>query len=93
MVAGKELYQTNCAACHGANGAGGLKIGNSTAADLQSPKLENTYHNSDALIARAILEGKDQNGKNLDPEMPRWQGKLTAQQVNQIIAYLKTLHP
>ena len=91
-TAGQELYETNCSACHGANGAGGLKVGNSTAADLRSPELESTYNNDDALVSRAILQGIDQKGDNLDTEMPRFQGKLSQQQVNQIIAYLKTLH-
>ena len=89
---GKELYQTNCAACHGANGAGGLNIGSATSADLRSPDLETTYNNSDALISRAILTGKDQSNQDLDPVMPRFQGKLTQDQVTQIISYLKTLH-
>ena len=89
---GKELYETNCVACHLANGAGGLKLGSATSADLRAPGLEKTYNNSDALISRAILEGKDQKGEDLDPVMPRFQGKLTQTQVNQIIAYLKTLH-
>ena len=90
--AGQELYETNCVACHLPSGAGGLNIGSATSADLRAPDLENTYNNSDALISRAILTGKDQDNQDLDPVMPRFQGRLTQDQVTQIIAYLKTLH-
>jgi mono/diheme cytochrome c family protein len=89
---GQELFETNCVACHGPDGAGGLKIGTATSADLRSPHLETLYNNSDDLISRAVLQGKDQQGEDLDPTMPHWQGKLSQQQVSQIISYLKTLH-
>jgi mono/diheme cytochrome c family protein len=90
-TAGLELYEVNCAACHGPDGAGGLKIGSATSADIRSGRLATAYKNDDTLISRAILNGQDEQGKDLDPAMPRFQGKLTAPQVSQIIAYLKTL--
>jgi len=90
-TAGQELYEANCVACHEPNSAGGLKLGTATSTDLRAPGLEKTYNNDDALISGAILTGKDQKGADLDPTMPRFQGKLTQAQVTQIIAYLKTL--
>ena len=90
-TAGQEQYEANCAACHGPNGAGGLKIGSATSADIRAARLASVYKNDNALISGAILNGKDEEGKDLDTAMPRFQGKLTAQQVTQIIAFLKTL--
>ena len=88
---GQQLFASNCSACHGANGAGGLKIGTATSADLRWPSLGPTYNSDTSLIARAILDGKDQDGQDLDPVMPRWSGKLSDQDISNIIAYLETL--
>ena len=90
-TAGQELFEANCVACHGPNGAGGIKIGSSTSADIRWSGLDPMYKNDEALLRRAILTGEDQDGQDLDSEMPRFQGKLTDQQVTQLIAYLKTL--
>ncbi|MCL5264532.1 MAG: cytochrome c [Chloroflexi bacterium] len=88
---GEQLYKANCAACHGANGAGGTKIGKATAADLRQPKLEPGYHNDTTLLRRAIVEGKDEKGGDLDEAMPRFKGKLSDSNVDAIVTYLKTL--
>ena len=88
---GEVLFYQNCSVCHGTDGAGGKDIGTSTAADLRWAKLSQTYNNDPSLIARAILQHLDQDGKALDPEMPKWDGTLTQDQVNQIISFLQTL--
>ncbi|MBX5476972.1 MAG: cytochrome c [Clostridia bacterium] len=91
VAAGKQLFQSHCASCHGINAAGGLKIGTATSADLRQRNLEPMYHNDTALLERAILDGKDEDGRSLNPAMPRWRGQLSKEQVDSIIAYLKTL--
>lgn len=90
-TAGQTLYQQNCAACHGPDAKGGLKLGDATAADLRWQTLGPTYHNNTALVQRAILQGLDQDGQPLDTVMPRWQGTLTTTQAQDLIAYLQTL--
>jgi mono/diheme cytochrome c family protein len=91
-VSGKTLFQAKCTACHLTTGAGGVHFGSVVSADLRSPGLEATYHNSDALLLRAILHGKDQNGQPLNAPMPVWVGRLSNAQADDIIAFLKTLH-
>lgn len=91
VATGKALYMSHCAACHRPDASGGLKFGKAVSADLRSPGLENTYSHSDALILRAILEGKDEEGGSLDAPMPHWKGQITAQQASDILDYLKTL--
>ncbi len=91
VARGGELYEANCAVCHKASAAGGVKLGRATSADLRAPDLEKTYQ-TDALLRRAILDGKDEKGKRLDPVMPRWRGTLSAKDVNALIGFLKTLH-
>jgi len=88
---GKTRYTASCASCHGEDAAGGKKIGDVIAADIREPALEEAFKGDNALIGRAILDGKDEEGNDLSPAMPRFKGKLTDQQVDDIIAYLKTL--
>lgn len=91
-AAGKTLYTADCAVCHLASGAGGVKLGAYTSADLRAPALEKMYGNSDKRLADAILNGKDEEGKDMAPLMPRWKGQLSPMLVDDVIAYLKTLH-
>jgi mono/diheme cytochrome c family protein len=65
-------------------------MGGATSADLRWAKLGDMYHADVSLVTGAILNGKDQDGKDLDATMPRWQDKLTSQQVSDVIAYLQT---
>ena len=88
---GEVLFYQDCSVCHGTDGAGGKKIGTSTSADLRWAKLSDTYHGDVSLISRAILQNLDPDGKPLDPEMPKWDGTLTPDQVNQVISFLQTL--
>lgn len=89
-VAGKKLFLSHCAVCHKADASGGIKLGDTKSANLESPALEDQYHKDDTLIRRAILDGKDEEGGDLDKIMPRWKGKITDAQVSDIIAFLKT---
>jgi len=89
---GAHLFENHCAVCHKSDGSGGIKSGTLISPDLRAPALEQTYHKSDALLRRAILEGKNEEGAPLDPVMPRWRGRLSRQEVDSIIAFLKALH-
>jgi mono/diheme cytochrome c family protein len=92
LAEGTQLFLTNCSSCHLASGKGGVRFGDVQSADLRAPALEQTYKHSDALLLRAILDAKDEDGAPLDHPMPAWKGKLTTAQATDIIAYLKTLH-
>ncbi len=91
VAEGRKVYEENCAVCHKADGSGGTKLGKAISADLRGPDLEKTYP-TDALLRRAILDGKDEKGKPLASVMPRWRGTLSRKDVNAIITFLKTLH-
>ncbi len=88
---GQILYNEHCSGCHLRDGAGGIKMDHSVSADLRAPGLEETYRQSTVLLSRAILQARDEDGERLDQPMPAWQGRLSQQQVLDIIAYLKTL--
>jgi cytochrome c6 len=80
-AAGATVYKDNCIGCHGADGSGNTPIGKSLkAGDLRKREIQ---AKKDAELAASILNGK---GK-----MPPTKGKLTAAQVEQVVAYVREL--
>jgi mono/diheme cytochrome c family protein len=81
---GRSLFAANCAQCHGQNATGG-----GTAPTLNSSQfLKNT---SDDQI-RALVSGGVSG-----TAMPAWSvdygGTFTAEQINQVVTYLRSLEP
>lgn len=91
IARGRTLYSTDCAICHQASGAGGIRFGHAVSADLRAPGLETTYRHDDKLIVRAILMARNESDRPLDMPMPAWRGRLSAAQAKDIVAYLHTL--
>ena len=74
------LYKSKCQICHGADGKGapaGQKMG---AKDFQSPEVAKQ---TDAELIKVTKEGK---GK-----MPKYDGKLTDDQIKQLVKYIRSL--
>lgn len=74
------LYKSKCQVCHAADGKGspaGQKMG---AKDFQSPEVAKQ---SDADLIKVTKEGK---GK-----MPKYDGKLTDDQIKQLVKYIRSL--
>jgi mono/diheme cytochrome c family protein len=74
------LYKSKCQVCHGADGKGtgaGQKMG---ARDFHSPEVAKQ---SDADMVKITKEGK---GK-----MPKFEGKLTDDQIKGLITYIRSL--
>lgn len=88
--AGQEVYVQYCALCHGPQGKGD----GSLSANLD-PKPRNhtdgAYMNalSDAHLLRVIGEGGAAAG--LSPIMPAWKAILSAQQIQDLVAFVRTL--
>lgn len=78
---GETLFKTKCAACHGPDGKGesamAKKFGvrNLGSADVQSQ--------STPQITDIITKGKN--------KMPAFDGKLTKEQIGQVVAYIREL--
>jgi len=88
-----------CANCHGPDGKGGRE-GNIVMADITYPTLTKPLSASppwykarapytDALLARAITQGLDSSGGQLDASMPRW--VLSESDLQDLLKYLKRL--
>ena len=74
-------FKAKCAACHGATGAGDTTMGkNLKLRDLSSADVQKQ---SDADLTGIITKGK---GK-----MPAYDGKLSADQITDLVKYIRTL--
>jgi cytochrome c6 len=74
------LYKSKCQVCHGADGKGTAAGQNMGARDFTSPEVAKQ---SDADMAKITKEGK---GK-----MPKFEGKLTDDQIKGLIKYIHSL--
>jgi cytochrome c6 len=72
-----DVYKTKCAACHGADGKGNaaMKTKDLGGADVQAM--------SDADLTGVIAKGKK--------PMPGYEGKLTADQITDLVKWIRTL--
>jgi len=78
---GADTYKAKCAMCHGANGAGDTVMGkNLKLRDLGSADVQKQ---SDDELATIIGKGKN--------KMPAFDGKLTKDQINDLVKYIRTL--
>ena len=90
---GETVYRANCVGCHGKNGEATpdwRKPGEN--GKYPPPPLNgtaHTWHHSTEVLKKTILEG----GPPEFGSMPAWEGKLTDQQVDDVIIWIKSLWP
>ncbi len=78
---GADLFKAKCASCHGATGAADTAMGKSMKLkDLGSAEVQNQ---SDADLTTVIAKGKK--------PMPGYEGKLTSDQIQEVVKYIRTL--
>ena len=78
---GAEVYKSNCAPCHGVEGKGDTAPGKAMKVkDLASDEVQNQ---SDADLTAVIEKGKK--------PMPAFEGKLTKEQITDVVKYLRAL--
>jgi cytochrome c6 len=76
------LYRAKCAACHAADGSGNSATGKALATpDLRSDDVQKQ---TDAQLTDSIANGK---GK----KMPAYKGKLTDDQIKELVSYIRDL--
>jgi mono/diheme cytochrome c family protein len=89
---GEAVYRANCASCHGANGEA-TPGWRTPGADgrYPPPPLDGSahaWHHSTETLEKMIREGSPGPGG-----MPPWDGKLTNQQIDDVIVWMKSLWP
>jgi mono/diheme cytochrome c family protein len=78
---GADTFKGKCAMCHGADGKGQTAMGKTlNLRDLGSADVQGQ---SDADLTNIVTNGK---GK-----MPKYDGKLTKDQISDVVKYLRTL--
>ena len=90
VTAGKEIYEQYCALCHGPQGKGD----GSLSANLDPRPRDHTdgaYMNAltDAHLLNVVGEGGPAAG--LSAIMPAWKNILSAQQIQDVVAFVRTL--
>ncbi|HZQ68297.1 MAG TPA: cytochrome c [Terriglobales bacterium] len=78
---GADLFKAKCAVCHGATGAGDTGMGK--AMNLRDLGSADVQKQSDADLTAIITNGK---GK-----MPKYDGKLTKEQIESLVQHVRTL--
>ncbi|MGA7841446.1 MAG: cytochrome c [Candidatus Acidiferrales bacterium] len=76
------LYKSKCAACHGPDGTGNVPTGKALGVtDLTSADVQKQ---TDAQLTDSIANGK---GK----KMPAYEGKVTDDQIKELVGYIREL--
>lgn len=92
VARGKALFEQHCARCHGENAQGdpGWRLRHPDGT-FPPPPLDGTghaWHHSRDWLHEMILSGTEPQGR-----MPAWGGKLSDQQIDDIIAWFQSLWP
>src|SRR5579862_7258078 len=78
--AGEAVFKSNCAQCHGVDGAGTAAGRSLNVADLRSRAVQDQ---SDAQLEEIVKNGKE--------NMPAFNGTLSDQQIAEVVAHVRTL--
>jgi len=103
-VAGKQIFDTDCVACHGTDGKGGVENPgsddgtvpslNPVEADLWNPDFKTFAYNADLFIEHGSMP--DHNDPSVLPQkrMVAWgdSGVLKPQDIADVIAYIYSLN-
>ena len=98
VAAGKEVYGTNCASCHGAKleGQANWQIRGADGYLPAPPHDEtgHTWHHPDRMLFEFTKYGPQHlAGSDYKSIMPAYEGKLSDQEIWQVLAYIKAQWP
>jgi mono/diheme cytochrome c family protein len=78
---GAAIFKSKCAMCHGPDGSGKTAMGEKlNIRDLCSAEVQKQ---TDAELSQIVTKGKN--------KMPPYDGKLTKEQIDQLVAYVRDL--
>ncbi len=79
QAGGADVFKAKCAMCHGADATGKTPMGSK----LSIPDLRSVQKQPAATLEQAVTKGKN--------KMPAFEGKLTPQQITQVVGYIQQL--
>jgi cytochrome c oxidase subunit II len=90
--AGKDLFENKlgCASCHAGQNQRGAKLEGLFGTDVKLASGE-TVKADDEYLRNSILNPSGQIVEGYQPIMPTFKGQVTEEQINSLIAYIKTL--
>lgn len=78
-------WKKNCASCHGQDGKGQTMMGKKLGAkDYTDPKVQDSFTDEEAF--KATKEGIEKNGKSV---MKPYAGKLTDEEIKELVAHIR----
>jgi cytochrome c6 len=77
---GADTFKAKCAACHGPDGSGNTTMGKNL--KLQDLGSADVQKQSDDELTAVITKGKN--------KMPSYDGKLTKDQISDVVKYIRT---
>ncbi len=86
----ERMFKAKCGACHGPDGKGAtkqgekMKIGDMTSAAFKKEMTPDK-------IKATILDGLNRDKDGVKQEMKPWRGKITDEQVAQLVDYVRAL--
>jgi mono/diheme cytochrome c family protein len=84
-----QLWNMNCAACHGKDGKGKTMMGRQLQMkDLTDPKVQASF--TDAEATKTIKEGFTDNGKE---KMKAYAGKFSDDEIKDLVAQARSFKP
>ncbi len=90
IAAGRALYLKNCAACHGPDGLGDGDAGQSLS---PSPAVLAYMITRPIAVDRYLMWSISDGGAQFGSQMPSFKGKLTQEQIWDVIAYMRAGFP
>ena len=85
LVAGKKIFEGKCAQCHGKDAKGVVKMAKVLKVEpvLIDLTRDEAVKLSNAVKVKTVTEG--------NKKMPKYKGKLTDEQIGQVVQYLESL--
>jgi mono/diheme cytochrome c family protein len=98
IAAGQELYQANCAACHGAQGQGQPNWQERRAdGKLPAPPMNgdgHTWHHPDGQLFAMVKQGIEALApEGYKSDMQGFDDRLSDREIRQVLAYIKSTWP
>lgn len=94
---GRSLYETNCAACHGAQLQGQpnwmSRLPNGRLPAPPHDETGHTWHHSDAQLFRIVKEGLALFARGYETDMPAFGDRMTDDEIRAVIDFINSTWP